>query len=170
MKKILNKLFTEFQDNDEMTIAGYLDGLICKKLFEDDYGKYDDADGYEIRDTILNRFEDVLISEWKLIKKGLVKPEIAKTDTVTGALKSILTGLGLFDKNKNHAYSDSRKVDGKKAVGVKFLRINPSEKQIQVITDKMEELGYTHFYTRQNKGTEYSRSKGYRFCYSKTRD
>lgn len=102
-----------------------------------------------------------------------------KMKPVTTSLRKVLKKeVGLTKEDLlGRIYSDPRKVDGRKAVGVKVRSTEIKKKHLKKIQKKMEKKGYIHHYTRFNSfEPSYRRdtgiknkgwwSEGWRFCYS----
>ena len=83
-----------------------------------------------------------------------------KNKTVTSELKSIISTL-TGKKVSCPVYSDKRK----QGVGVKFVDLFFTQETLNVIQYNMEQRGFVHIYTRENRGGYLS--QGTRFCYKK---
>jgi hypothetical protein len=48
-------LFVTFKNDDDITLAGIVDGYLIKNKFNDDYDLFEENNGYELRDKIIEQ-------------------------------------------------------------------------------------------------------------------
>jgi hypothetical protein len=53
-------LFVKFKNDDDMTLAGAIDGYLIKNKFNNDYDLFEENDGYELRDKIIEQLTEGL--------------------------------------------------------------------------------------------------------------
>jgi len=53
-------LFVTFKNDDDMTLAGIIDGYLIKNKFNDDYDLFEENNGYELRDKIIEQLVEGL--------------------------------------------------------------------------------------------------------------
>lgn len=53
-------LFVTFKNDDDMTLAGIVDGYLIKNKFNDDYDLFEENNGYELRDKIIGQLVEGL--------------------------------------------------------------------------------------------------------------
>jgi len=53
-------LFVTFKNDDDMTLAGAIDGYLIKNKFNDDYDLFEEVNGYELRDKIIEQLVEGL--------------------------------------------------------------------------------------------------------------
>jgi hypothetical protein len=62
-------LFVTFKNDDDMTLAGAIDGYLIKNHFNDDYDLFEENNGYELRDKIIEQLTEGLDNKLnKLLK------------------------------------------------------------------------------------------------------
>lgn len=90
-----------------------------------------------------------------------------KKVTVTSALREILKSMKIKPRT---VFSDLRKVNGEKAVGVKFCGVKLSKQQIGTVRILMRNQGFTFHYANYNAAFfmgKPSYFNGTRLCFSK---
>jgi hypothetical protein len=90
-----------------------------------------------------------------------------RKNTVTGELKSIFNELGI---KYGGCYSDTYTLKNGsdvnlKRVGVKFISVFPTPKQINIIKDKMSKKGFIYDFIRENNNPSLYNTNGTRFCF-----
>jgi hypothetical protein len=50
----INDLFYNFKNSEDMTMAGYIDSYLIDKKYDGSSDRYDEEDGYDLRDKIIN--------------------------------------------------------------------------------------------------------------------